>query len=428
VELQTATEDWRETSACGGAAEVRLIGVVTLAFLLRLLVAMAWVKRFGATYLFTRGLEMGWLAKSLLEGKGLSSPFGVPTGPTAFLAPAYPMMVAAIFKVFGVDSVASAYVVFGLQIAANLVTIWLLMVLARKLFNEKVALVAGIFWAVSPPLLYLPTIFWETSFSICLLLGLIAVALWVREASSLERWVVFGAYGGLIALVNPALLLTWIAVAIGTGIVCRQQRSLRVRDAALGLLMFVLVFCAWPIRNARVFHAFIPLRTTVGFELWMGNHAGSNGFLDESLFPSYNKAELAAYEAQGELAYTNGKSALAREYIAAHPKKFLALSARRIARFWLGAGTQGGSPFFIAHALLTTGFGLWGLWLLFQERRWSLGLLLATPLIFFPIPYYVTHAEFRYRLVIDAVLTLLAAYAVVRVTIKSAPPRLRRVG
>jgi 4-amino-4-deoxy-L-arabinose transferase-like glycosyltransferase len=416
VEQETIVVEGRETAVRGGAWEVRVIGVLTLASALRLLVVGGWVKRFGATYLFTRGLEMGWLAQSLLQGKGLSSPFGVPTGPTAFIAPVYPLMVAAIFKVFGVDSAASAYFMLGLQIVANLVTIWLLMHLGRKLFGERAALMAGIFWALSPPLLYLPTIFWETSFSICLLLGLVAVALWVQERSSMARWAAFGAYGGLMALVNPALLLTLIAVAIGTALVCLQQRSLRVRDAGLGLLMFVLVFCTWPIRNARVFHTFIPLRTTVGFELWMGNREGSTGFLDESSFPAYNKAELTAYKAEGEVAYTNGKSELAKSYIVAHPEKFIALSARRFARFWLGSGTQGGSPLFIVHAVLTTSLGLVGLWRLFRERRWSLALLLAMPLVFFPIPYYFTHAEFRYRVVIDALLTLLAAHAVISMT------------
>ena len=36
---------------------------------------------------FMRGMERGLLAKSVLAGQGLSSPFGVPTGPTAFIAP-----------------------------------------------------------------------------------------------------------------------------------------------------------------------------------------------------------------------------------------------------------------------------------------------------------------------------------------------------
>jgi hypothetical protein len=42
-------------------------------------------------------------------------------------------------------------------------------------------------------------------------------------------------------------------------------------------------------RNARVLHAFIPLRSTVGFELWVGNRAGATGFLDESRFPWFRQ-------------------------------------------------------------------------------------------------------------------------------------------
>ena len=39
------------------------------------------------------------------------------------------------------------------------------------------------------------------------------------------------------------------------------------------------------------------------------------------------------------------------------------------------------------------------------------GIVFILPLMVFPLPYYITHAEFRYRLVIDPLLTILAAYA-----------------
>ena len=42
----------------------------------------------------------------------------------------------------------------------------------------------------------------------------------------------------------------------------------------------------------------------------------------------------------------------------------------------------------------------------------SFAVLMALPLLLFPAPYYITHAEFRYRLNIDPILTVLAAYAV----------------
>jgi len=55
-----------------------------------------------------------------------------------------------------------------------------------------------------------------------------------------------------------------------------------------------------------------------------------------------------------------------------------------------------------------------GLGLLFRRDR-ALAALFALPLLFFPLPYYMTHAEFRYRLNLDPVLVVLAAYAAVEI-------------
>jgi hypothetical protein len=53
-----------------------------------------------------------------------------------------------------------------------------------------------------------------------------------------------------------------------------------------------------------------------------------------------------------------------------------------------------------------------GIWRLWQRRRFNVAVLFLLPLLLFPLPYYITHAEFRYRLVVDPLLTVLAAYAV----------------
>jgi hypothetical protein len=47
--------------------------------------------------------ETGSIAKSVASGKGYSSPYNRDTGPTAWLAPVYPLIVAGTFKVLGVD-------------------------------------------------------------------------------------------------------------------------------------------------------------------------------------------------------------------------------------------------------------------------------------------------------------------------------------
>lgn len=59
---------------------------------------------------------MGLLANSLLHGQGYSSPFGGSTGPTAFIAPAYPTLIAVIFWIFGIYSHASVFVILGMQV------------------------------------------------------------------------------------------------------------------------------------------------------------------------------------------------------------------------------------------------------------------------------------------------------------------------
>jgi hypothetical protein len=215
--------------------------------------------------------------------------------------------------------------------------------------------------------------------------------------------------------VNPALLMALLAMLGWAAWATYSPKAVpfkTVYGPLLGLLTLLLVFAPWPIRNARVLGAFIPLRSTVGLELWMGNRAGATGFLDESVSPTFNRWEYDQYVSKGEAAYMQDKSALAKGYVRAHPSEFLRLSGIRFIRFWIGAGTRGGSTIFILHAVLTTALGTVGAWRLLQQRRLSLAVLFLLPLILFPLPYYITHAEFRYRLVIDPLLTILAAYAV----------------
>jgi hypothetical protein len=65
----------------------------------------------------------------------------------------------------------------------------------------------------------------------------------------------------------------------------------------------------------------------------------------------------------------------------------------------------------VLYLATTTTLGLAGFVLLCKRRR-DLALLFAGPLLLFPLPYYITHADFRFRLVLDPLATLLCAYAV----------------
>jgi 4-amino-4-deoxy-L-arabinose transferase-like glycosyltransferase len=233
------------------------------------------------------------------------------------------------------------------------------------------------------------------------------LALYCERRPSGPLWALMGAYSGLAALVNPSLLPALLTLL---GWAAWQTRK-TLWYLPVALLALAMVFAPWPIRNERMLHAFIPLRSTVGFELWVGNRAGASGFLDESQFPIFNRWEYDQYVAKGEVAYMRDKSALAKAYIRSHPSAFLRLSTVRFFRFWTGTGNKDGSVIFTLHAVLTTSLGFMGIWRLVREGRLRLAVLFLLPLMVFPLPYYITHAEFRYRLVIDPLLTILAAYA-----------------
>lgn len=376
-----------------GRAHWRMI--LVLAVVARLILALVFFEFKPAPPLTSWGFENIAIARSLHEGHGYSSPFFSPSGPTAFMAPGYPLFLAGVMGIFGTGSLAATVIVL-LQEAFSLLTVVIVMLTGREQFGERTANLAGFICAVAPPMLIAPVKIWDTSLSALLLAGIF----WAAASGNLVRWkfIPAGAACAVAGLVNPAIIpAVWAICA------WRAWRS-KVLPWA-GIVSFFVVFSPWPLRNAAVMHAFIPLRTDFGYELWIGNHPGGDGNFDESMNPMMNAAERRAFLEQGELAYLHEKGVLARSYIATHRGRFLSLTLKRIGQFWTGAegGTDAtGVPMLM---LAIAGFAL-------ILRRRSLAVLYAIPLLIFPLPYYITHVYMRFLYVVEPILILLAANAV----------------
>ena len=154
-----------------GAAHARLHlkTILAVATLLRLAIVWFVLARYPKGWLFRSQGELGFLAQSLLAGHGLASPFGGSTGPTAFLAPGYPAMIAAVFALFGSFTQASAAAIMLLQTLFSVLTVILIVRISYREFGALAANIAGAFWTVAIPFLWLPVVFWDTSLSILLL-------------------------------------------------------------------------------------------------------------------------------------------------------------------------------------------------------------------------------------------------------------------
>lgn len=346
---------------------------------------------------------MGFLGSSLLHGHGFSSPFGQPTGPTALIAPGYPLIVWLAFWCFGAFSYGSAVALIALNIVANLLTVWLVLDLVRELATESIALWIGVIAACSPTLVWMPTIFWDTNLSALLLLTPVWASIKLRATMGRKHAVVAGVYAAITGLLNPALLPT----VLGIGVWKSMQGQHRVNRLVWMCICFLLLFGLWPLRNLHTLHACVLTRTTWSYELWMGNHPGGDGYLEPALFPTLNPGELARYRLIGEIQFVEEKLHLAQAFILAHPQCFAWLTIRRAIRFWLGTGNKSGSILFAVHALLTTTLGLIGLLSFRRTSRNDVVMAAFIAMLLFPLPYYLTHAEFRYRLVVDPLLLVL---------------------
>jgi hypothetical protein len=378
-------------------ARSHLPAILAIAIVARVVTLLVYAHVNSIPSLPSLGYEDIYIALSLHNGHGFSSPFGFPSGPTALLAPGYPLLIAGVMRIFGTGS-GAAWVLILFQIFLSLLTLWLLIRVARQHFGMQAANLAGFLFAICEPMLFAPLYIWDTCLSALILTAAIAVAPSLYRSN--QRFVLVGIGTAIAVLVNPALSLVLFAIF--------SWSAWRARFIPwAGVIAFLIVFSPWPIRNAFVMHSFIPLRTSFGYELWMGNHAGADGNLPNGLGPRDNSSERHLFLQNGEVKYVQLKGSLASSYISAHPAEFAQLTGKRFVRFWAGTGK---APAAASHnTIYLSVLSLLGLALLWRRRQTFI--LLSLPLLIFPFPYYITHAEVRYQFVVDPVLAILAGYA-----------------
>src|SRR5450755_3061096 len=139
------------------------------------------------------GYETGRIARSIVEGRGFSSPLFEDTGPTAWMTPVYPYLVAGVFKVFGVYTKASATVLLSLNALLSALACVPIFLIARISFGERVAKWSGWAWAFFPYAIYFPVErIWETWLATLLLCILFLITLHLDSEEKFSKWAIFG--------------------------------------------------------------------------------------------------------------------------------------------------------------------------------------------------------------------------------------------
>lgn len=231
------------------------------------------------------GAEAGRIAASIAQRGEFSSPFAqLATGPSAWIPPAYPYVLAGIFRIFGVFTLASYRTAIGFNVIVHAISCVLLYKVAGRVFGHLVGCFSGYAFASFPLLFYplvlvhlmpgnavvgarglfiLPNNIW---YNYLTELAILVLILYTLDS---PHWSVYGIAWGAGALINPGLLAL-VPAFVAYLLTRRKSRQY------LGLAACVAGLCIlpWLTRNYLLFHRLIPIRDNFGVQLKVGNQPG----------------------------------------------------------------------------------------------------------------------------------------------------------
>ncbi len=388
---------------------------------------------------FEFGWEMGRVARSIAQGHGFSSPYDGNTGPTAWEPPLYPYLMAGVFKMFGIYSQRSAWVLLSINSLLATLTCIPIYWIAHRTFGQRLAIWSAYAWALNPYVWYWSIHWiWDTTFTPLVLAWLFLFALELahvapdvrvapdvcvapdalvrgRRNADTSTWSLFGALYAIGALANPTML----AFLPFCGLWIWRQRFRRglpsLGGVALSSLVFFAVLSPWVIRNYEAFHRFVFLRDDFGLQLRLGNGPYAEGMLMAYLQPNLNKLELEKFQNLGELAYAESCKRQALDWIQTHPARFAVISLKRFFYYWNGVPRETSSiapvDFRTSAFLATSVLALWGAIRALRQKR-PAAWLFAGLIIFYPAIYYFVYPHARYRHPIEPELTILIVFLI----------------
>lgn len=222
------------------------------------------------------GDEPSWVALGTQEigraRRGLS-PFRVPL---IFYPPLYPWFIAILYRLLG-----SLPAVLWVQAAVGALLVPAVGRAGRLALGARVGLGAAVVAALYPDFVWFSVHFWSETLFIVLLWWGIERVLHAGSTGSRRAAALAGVCWGLSTLTRElALYLAPFAAAwlVRDWLFRRRARSPALSRRVPGWMLagvfalaLVLTLAPWTVRNAIVFHAFIPVSTMGGSNLWQGN-------------------------------------------------------------------------------------------------------------------------------------------------------------
>lgn len=360
--------------------------------------------------------EFDAIAWNLTQGKGFRADHGEET---VVRGPVYPLFLAAIYHVAGGRAFWAVQLV---QALLGGLTVWLTFILARRLFEERVALLAALFMALHPLLLWFSSRIYIESF---------ATALFLSACVLIDRFIVrrtwpmalAAAAGIALCMLTKQVFVIMLPVVF---VLLVGARAGIIRAAAwtalIGALSAALI-APWSMRNYQVSGQFVPVHATLGFSLLAGHYSAAMlGESPLSFLPANDRAIAmfddvtleeglppAHWPYRSQREELDVDRAALRHFVKLYggdPIQFAIISSIRFAQFWYLAATPLASAVMLALTLVSFYLSF----IACLTRRFAYSLLF--PVAFLSV-FAAAHALIigwaRYSIPVQPLLMILAA-------------------
>lgn len=385
-----------------------LVIVLMIALVIRILVALYLGDQVSGLSGAHDEISYDTLAQRFITGHGLTFPrpwypWIEANAQQSYFSVTMSLYLAAIYATFGYQPVVARLV---MAILSTLI-VGAIFLLARHLFGERVAFISGLIAAgYAYFIFYGVALVTETPFMLALLIAIL-LAYRIVESPSIWLWGAFG--GGVAITVLLRMAVLFYIPALVMWIAFRQ----RGRWTGIIILVAILVLAVSPftVRNYYLWGKFLLLESQFGHVFWNGNHPDHQGnFNPCKVFPIPEYVLASKNEAE----ITNRLLWMGIENVRRDPTHFFVLTMTRLRelfKFWPTSDST-----WSANALRVLSFGVMLpfalVGLLLNAKRWRELMPILLFLVIHTGIYAVSWTMIRYRIPLDALLVIFAAFTV----------------
>ena len=373
------------------------------------------------------------MARSIAQGHGFSSPFYPSTGPTALVPPLFPYLLAAVFRIFGVYTAASAIAILSINSVFSALTCIPLYFSTRYATGPNAPPPSPHGHGSSIPS---PSTFPRRAYGSTPL----PASSSPPASASRNAFTTSGAQPRLAGL-RSALRRRWplqpIRALDVSGLPDPHGRrppsppkKSGWRNSLVATLGLLAVLAPWTVRNYRALHVLTPVRDNFWLECWAGNDGNTFESNDRWAHPASNPAEMQSFESLGEIRYLAEKHTLADHL---HPPASgrlpeILLPPRPLLLDRLlelhpclsrDQPTQIPDMFFSIGLTIFMLIGARKLWL--RDKTAALPYVLLMAL--FPFTYFLTHASPDYRQPIEPEIIALVSTGILSLRVQPSRPQ-----